>query len=173
MSASFLLQLWPLLIGSQSGIDPKMKTDKTEPAQTDTRVSGVKAVIAMFTLAIVATSFLWIYWDMHLMPFMPLLEKLAEEFVQCSQRVDGGRRKTHKGTPMILRVVMRVPFDPTSSAPDVKDEIEARITRTMELAEKYSDLGKYEQLDVHLYNEPKEKEIQQKTFSKEIRKPAD
>lgn len=133
-------------------------------------VSGTKVVVAMFALAITATSILWFYWDMHLMPYMPLQAALAEEFENCSPRVDGGQRKMHKGTKMILRVVMRVPFDPTLSDMDVQDQIETRITRTRELAEtRVSNFYKFETLEVHMYYQLKEKTIQQKTFEKTLK----
>ncbi len=78
---------------------------------------------------------------------------------------------------MILRVVMRVPFDPTSSDADVQNLIEQRIMRTQELAEQYAELDKYEQLDIHMYHEPQEevllqepqeKVLLQKTFHKDL-----
>lgn len=125
----------------------------------------------MFALAIVATGTLWTYWNLHLMPFMPLQEALEAEFDHSSPRVDGGRRKTHKGTPMILRVVMRVPFDPNDSGADVQNQIEARLDRTRELAADLIDLEKYEVLEVHLYEEEKEGRLSQKTFTKDLKQP--
>lgn len=132
-------------------------------------ISGSKLVIAMFGLAITATSILWFYWDMHLMPYMPLQEALATEFEDSSPRVDGGQRKIHKGTPMILRVVMRVPFDPTSSEVDIQNQIESRIARTKELAITHTELEKFQTLEVHMYFQIKEKTIKQKTFEKSLR----
>lgn len=152
-----------------SGIEIEMSVDQTNQHTQETRISGIKVVVAMFSLAIVATSILWFYWNLHLMPFMPLQEVLAKEFPESSPRVDGGRRKTHKGTPMILRIVMRVPFDPTSSNADVQTQIEQRMMRIQELAVKYADLEKYEQLDIHMYNEPQEKALLQKTFHKDMK----
>lgn len=138
------------------------------PEKPDTRVSGNKVVYAMFTMAIVATSLLWVYWDLHLQPFMPLQEALAAEFEKSSPRVDGGQRKSHKGTPNVLRVVMRVPFDPNSSEPETQTMIEQRIDGTLELAKRYSNFEAYQLLEVHLFHEKKEQEISQKTFSKEL-----
>lgn len=131
-------------------------------------ISGSKLVLAMFGLAITATSILWFYWDMHLMPYMPLQEALATEFKDSSPRVDGGQRKIHKGTPMILRVVMRVPFDPTSSDIDIQNQIESRIARTKELAISHTEIDKFQTLEVHMYFQPKEKTIKQKTFEKSL-----
>lgn len=135
---------------------------------TEKTISGSRLVIAMFGMAIVATGLLWFYWDLHLMPYMPLQEALAEEFEDSSPRVEGGQRKMHKGTPLILRVVMRVPFDPTAADGQTQQEIERRILRTRELATKYSDIENFETLEVHLYFQPKEKTLKQKTFSKSL-----
>ena len=93
--------------------------------------------MAMFSLGIVATGTLWFFWNLQLMPFMPLQDALVAEFEGSSPRVDGGRRKGQKGTPKILRVVMRVPFDPTSPEPSAQSQIETRLRRTQELAQKY------------------------------------
>lgn len=137
--------------------------------QTDGKtISGSRLVVAMFGMAILATGCLWFYWDLHLMPYMPLQEALAEEFEKSSPRVEGGQRKMHKGTPLILRVVMRVPFDPTATDPETQNTIEGRIERTKELAAKYTEIDQFETLEVHLYFEPKEKELRQKTFSKSL-----
>ena len=136
--------------------------------RNDKIVSGRLVVVAMFTMGIVATGILWTYWHLHLMPFMPLQEALSKEYDHSSPRVDGGRRKSHKGTPSVLRVVMRVPFDPTVSDEETQKKIEARLDRTRELAMKYTAIDEYELLDVHLYYEAKEDEIRQKTFPKQL-----
>ena len=142
-------------------MDENLSTDKT--------ISGRTVVICMFALAIFATGTLWVYWNLHLMPFMPLQEALVAEFDGSSPRVDGGRRKTHKGTPMILRVVMRVPFDPNDSSADIQSLIETRLNRTRELASDLVEIEKYDLLEVHLYEEEKEDAISQKSFTKELK----
>lgn len=147
-----------------------MTSEASSTSQLDNpkTISGSKLVIAMFGLAITATSILWFYWDMHLMPYMPLQEAIALEYKDSSPRVDGGQRKIHKGTPMILRVVMRVPFDPTSSDAATQDKIEARIARTKQLATTHTEVEKFQTLEVHMYFQPKEKTIKQKTFEKSL-----
>ncbi|MCR9199985.1 MAG: hypothetical protein NXI04_15220 [Planctomycetaceae bacterium] len=142
---------------------------ESAPPALEKTVSGSKLVVAMFTMAIVATSLLWFYWDLHLMPYMPLQEALASEFDDSSPRVDGGQRKMHKGTPLILRVVMRVPFDPTLPDEQTQGQIERRLERTKELAGEYTEIDRFETLEVHLYFQPKEKTLKQKTFSKSLR----
>lgn len=143
-----------------------MDTEKKES------VSGRLVVVVMFLLGLTATGILWMYWHLHMMPFMPLQEALAAEFSESSPRVDGGRRKQHKGTPMILRVVMRVPFDPTAADAENQDQIEARIERTRELAVRHAAIDEYELLEIHMYQEAKEDQIQQKTFLKELQPTA-
>ncbi len=123
---------------------------------------------AMFTLGILASGTLWFFWNVQMMPFMPLQDALVAEFEGCSPRVDGGQRKGQKGTPKILRVVMRVPFDPTSSEPSVQSQIETRLIRTEELARKYVVTDDFEILELHLFNEQKEQTLRQKTFTKQI-----
>lgn len=141
--------------------------DSTDSGSEKT-VSGNLVIVIMFTLGICATGLLWTYWHLHLMPFMPLQESLAAEFSKSSPRVDGGRRKTHKGTPMILRVVMRVPFDPTAEDAETQDQIAHRLDRTRELAVSHTAIDEYELLEVHLYQELKEKQLHQKLFLKEL-----
>ena len=70
---------------------------------------------------------------------------------------------------MILRVVMRVPFDPNDSSAGTQDLIEARLTRTRELATKHVEIGKYDVLEMHLFQEEKEGTLSQKTFTKELK----
>jgi hypothetical protein len=122
----------------------------------------------MFTLGIVATGTLWYFWNIQLMPFMPLQDALVAEFEGCSPRVDGGRRKGQKGTPKILRVVMRVPFDPTSSDQSSQSQIETRLTKTEELARKFVVDDDYELLELHLFSEHKEQMLRQKTFTRQM-----
>ena len=64
---------------------------------TEKTISGSRLVIAMFGMAIVATGLLWFYWDLHLMPYMPLQEALAEEFEDSSPRVEGGAAEDAQG----------------------------------------------------------------------------
>ena len=83
---------------------PPAESDITSP--DDGTISGRYVVISMFALAFVLIGALYTYWNLHLMPFMPLQEALAAKFEESSPRVDGGRRKMHKGTPNILRVAV-------------------------------------------------------------------
>lgn len=134
-------------------------------------VSGRKVVLAMFTLGIVATGVLWTYWQLHLMPFMPLQRALFEEFEDSRPHVEGGSRKMHKGTPAILRVVMRVPFDPTADDPQTKEQLQHRFDRTRALAAQHTDLDQYQELEMHLYAEEKEQVLHQQSFRIDLADP--
>ncbi|MDG2130870.1 MAG: hypothetical protein P8K08_22925 [Fuerstiella sp.] len=134
----------------------------------DRRISGYKVVAAMFTLGIVASGTLWYFWNLQMMPFMPLQDALVAEFENCSPRVDGGRLKGKKNAPKILRVIMRVPFDPTSSKPSAQDQIETRLNRTEKLAQKFVVEDDYEVLELHLFSEHQEQALRQKTFTRQF-----
>lgn len=73
-------------------------------------------MITMFALGILATAALWIFWTKHLEPFMPMQLALNERFEGATARVDGGQRQLHKGTPSVLSVRIKVPFDPNDDA---------------------------------------------------------
>lgn len=148
-----------------------MSTSPEElPQPDDGTISGRVVVVSMFALAIVLISVLYTYWTLHLTPFMPLQEALAAEFDNCSPRVDGGRRKIHKGTPNILRVVMRVPFDPNATDDATVALIEKRMEGTQRLAKaKVEEFDTYNTLEVHMYQEEKEGELSQNSFERELR----
>lgn len=124
------------------------------------QISGKWVVLAMLGFGITATATLWIYWKMHLMPFMPLQEVLVEEFPDSSPRVDGGQRHMHKGSPMILRLVMKVGFDPILD----RDASSEFIGKVAQVVGNNLDVSKYDEMHVHLYQLNPEGEMQQATF---------
>jgi hypothetical protein len=141
------------------------ETDAIPEPRPDSRVSGRAVVIGMFIFGITATSTLWIYWTLHTGPFRPLQDALAAQFPGSVPRVDGGQRKMHKGTPKILRVVLRVDFDPvtgTRQGQQVLDRVE-------ELARHYIDLNDYDVLDVYLYHGIPERDLREKEFERTLK----
>ena len=132
--------------------------------QPPRELSGRKVVLGMFGFGILATGFLYVYWQWQTAPFMPLQMTLAAAFENSSPRVEGGQRKMHQNTPVILRVVMRVPFDP------VQDQRAARryLLDVGRVIQQEINLTQYDQLDLHLYKPDPEREIQQKTYSEQI-----
>jgi hypothetical protein len=141
------------------------ETDAAPEPKPAARVSGRAVVIGMFTFGIAATATLWIYWTLHTGPFRPLQDALAAEFPGSLPRVDGGQRKMHKGTPKILRVVLKVDFDPvtdTRQGQQVLDRVE-------ELARHHIDLNVYDFLDVYLYQGVPESVLREKEFERTLR----
>ena len=140
-------------------------TESTQ--QRESTVSGKWVVISMFLFGMLATAVIWVYWHFHLMPFMPLQKAIAAEFENSSPRVTGGQHKSHKDPPMVLRVVMRVPFNPKSSAPEVEQQTGELVDRVGELCREFVPIEDYEILEVHLFHEikhPSENEIISREF---------
>jgi hypothetical protein len=65
------------------------------------------------------------------------------------------RRKQHKDTPHILRIILKVDFPPESD----KARSGQMADRVLELAEKHHGLEPYDLAEIHLYWPEKEKEI--------------
>ncbi len=127
-------------------------------------ISGRWVVAGMFAFAILLTSGLWIYWKLHIAPFIPLQQALAAEFEGAQPRVEGGQRKMHQGTPRILRITMKVDFDPVASvakAEEYADRVEASIRRN-------TDITPYSTLELHLFQLQPEQEIRQRTVERKL-----
>jgi hypothetical protein len=136
------------------------------PMRHATRVSGRAVVVGMFIFGIAATSILWMYWKLHTGPFRPFQDALAVEFPGSVPRVEGGQRKMHKGTPRILRVTLRVDFDPEADA----ERGVAVLARVENVAARYVDLSEYEVLQAFLYHGVPEKDLRQREFDMDLRK---
>lgn len=127
-------------------------------------VSGRVIVISLMLFGIAATSILWFYWSMHVLPFMPLQLALEEQFENSSPRVEGGQQKMHKRTPLILRVVMRVEFDPEADS----EKSEERFQAVAAVVRQHADLLNYEFLEVHFYHPDPENELRQLTINRSV-----
>jgi hypothetical protein len=110
----------------------------------------------MVAFGAIATGALWVYWYYHSAPFIPLQRAISAEFPRSSPRVDGGRRKIHKGTPSEIWIIMRVEFDLESE----ESTSAAAVQRVKELANEHLTPGEYEMLHVRLYRGKPEQYIQ-------------
>ncbi len=128
------------------------------------RVSGRAVVFGMFAFGLAATGFLWVYWTLHTGPFRPLQLALAKEYPHSVPRVEGGQRKMHKRTPMILRVTLRVDFDPETET----SRGERVLGRVEEIARQHLDLSAYERLEVYLYEGVPENALRQKEYQRDL-----
>jgi len=141
------------------------ESDAPPPLPPAARISGRVVVVAMFTFGITATAALWTYWTLHTGPFRPLQDALAKEFPGSLPRVDGGQRRLRKGMPKILRVVLRVEFDPvteTAKGRQVLDRVE-------QVSRRYVDLNQYDVLDVYLYEGVPEKVLRENEFERKLK----
>jgi hypothetical protein len=139
--------------------------ETTAPSRPPRTISGRWVVLSMFAFGIVATAGIWVYWKLHLAPFMPLQKALVAEFPKSSPRVDGGWTKNEfKTVPPTLRIVLRVPYPPDER--DVR--VPATIERVIALAREYVDFAKYEMLEIFLVNYVPEKAPIQHTFKGKI-----
>ena len=110
-------------------------------------ISGTAIVAAVFTFALVLTTVMWLYWKLHTAPFLPLQQAVADTFPDSAPLVQGGQLKMHKNTPRILRITLRVNFDPNND-----DQQVSRITnRVVALAREHQDLSEYDQLEINLF----------------------
>ena len=134
-----------------------------EAIQEPTTVSGSKVVIAMFGLGILATSALWMYWTKHLEPFMPMQIALNEKFAGASTRIDGGQRKLHKGTPSVLSVRMKIPFDPNDDGQE--SQVQEIVDTCVQLSKVHVSEMQFDEIVVLLYHQVKEKGASQRKVS--------
>jgi hypothetical protein len=123
-------------------------------------ISGKWVIVGLFTFAILITATLWIYWKLHVGPFLPLQQALADKFEDSRPRVEGGQRKAHKGTLKILRITMKIEFDPTKNRMQA-DDFAAEVFQFIKIV---SDLETYQQLELHLYFPHPEEKIIEQTF---------
>jgi len=142
---------------------PDLATTTTRQA-VKKPVSGRTVVVLMFVLGILATAFLYTYWTLHLTPFMPLQEAIVREFPGSAPRVNGGRRKIHKKTPMILRVAIKSEVDPTSEQPAEQQAMLHLRQRVAAMTRELQPLPGIEQLEVHVYKLLKEDQIRKRAW---------
>jgi hypothetical protein len=102
------------------------------------------------------TGLMLLYWELYTRPFRPLQHAIAAEFEESRPAVIGGRIKSHRGgNPTILRMIVRVPFDPS------RDEPAARraANRLMEIASSgVIAMEDYERIEIFLTHHDPERE---------------
>ena len=119
---------------------------QSEIGDASGRVSGRWVACGILGLGLISISTLWLYTDLHTAPFLELRDAIHSEFASSAPQVEGGQRKIHRGSPKILRVTLRVDWDPLGN--DAK--VALMMSRLVELAEKHQGLATYDQFDVHL-----------------------
>ena len=133
-------------------------TDSPDSWHRPSTISGRVVVVGIFVFGIVVTGTLYVYWDLHTAPFRPLQEALAREFKDSHPLVQGGQRRIRKNTPLMLRVVLRVDFDPNQ-----QPGADAIVKRVVKLAREHHDLAVYDILEIHLaWLHPEKRTVQRK-----------
>ena len=139
-------------------------TDPPELSAAPRVLAGRWVVVAMLLFGMTATGIMWAYWKSHVAPFLPLQQALADQFPSSRPRVEGGQRKLHKGTPALLRITMKVNFDPQREP----QRAEAFFDRVSEFTRDQIDLRPYDELHLHLYWPEPEKEIRERTLKRSV-----
>ena len=137
---------------------------RLETTTSPRELSGRWVVVGMFAFGLAAAGILWIYSVRHAAPFLPLQRALAQEFDNSAPKVEGGQRKIHKQTPKVLRIVMKVGFDPT----DESERAKSFANRVTTFIHKHHDLNGYELLEIHLFWPEPEKEIKQWAIEQKV-----
>lgn len=119
---------------------------QTKTNEASGRVSGRWVACGILCLGLISTTTLWLYTDLHTSPFLALRDAIHAEFSSSAPQVEGGQRKIHRGSPKILRVTLRVDWDPQEN----DDKVARMMSRLVVLAEKHQGLAAYDQFDVHL-----------------------
>jgi hypothetical protein len=130
-------------------------------SQQKTRVvSGRVVVIGMFAFGLSTTACLWIFWDRHTEPYRALEYALVTEFAGSRPDVQGGQRKMHEQSPRILRIVLRVAFDPEQN----QQQAEQFARRVAAFVREQHDVSTYDTIEIRLYQPVPEREIKTGTI---------
>jgi hypothetical protein len=141
-------------------------SDDRNPA-SDPEISGKWVVLALALFGILMTSAMWIYWKLHLGPFVPLQQAIVavEEFALSRPVVEGGREKGRAENLNTLRVTMKVEFDPTADDQEV-ERIERKI---LDLArDSLPQFDEFELLELNLYQPVQETERKPITIQRHV-----
>jgi hypothetical protein len=122
--------------------------DDTTDGVEGQEIPGRWVVLGMIAFAVLVTGSMYVYWNLHTAPFRPLQEALAAEYKGSHPLVQGGQVKMHKGTPRILRIVLRVEFDPNDEGE--QKTVDKMVDRIIQLAGEYHDLTQYDTVEIHL-----------------------
>lgn len=134
-------------------------------------LTGRKVVVAMFAMGICATAFLYGYWTLHLMPFMPLQQAIVAEFPGSAPRVNGGKKKLHKDTPVMLQIGMKLKFDPTATDEKTVASVKALQSRVYQLVKEKVDFPGLNIIELYIYQLLQEQDIRERSFRLNVSNP--
>lgn len=136
----------------------QLQDQPSTPILKKRELSGTAVVLGMLLLGILATSFLFVYFELHTRPFRPLREAIGRAIRHSRPNVEGGQVRGRG--PHILRISLSVPFDPHTNSADA-EEYNQKI---LAIARQHQDLSKYQQVQINqIFFEP-QKEAKRRTF---------
>ena len=127
-------------------------------------ISGRKLVIGLLVFAITMVAALGIYSYLDRMPFRRLERAIHAEYPNSAPRVQGGQRKMHKVTPRILRITMRVEFNPNMDP----QKVDTIVERLIQLARVHQDLSSYDELEIHIFRREPGRKADTKTVKRMV-----
>lgn len=113
----------------------------------------------MFGFGLMLATTLYVYLTLHTAPFRPLVEALDERYPGSAPRVDGGKPRVDRPGKAVLRIVMKVPFDPADEA---RAGLFAREVAAFAVGQKPAMT--FDAVEVHLYREQPERQLSQRTI---------
>lgn len=117
-------------------------------------LDGKRIVLGMFVFGALVSAGLWVYWELHTRPFRALTDALGEKYPHSSPRVEGGKHGMHKQTARVLRVVMRVDYNPFEH----EQRYQIQQAGILEIAARSGMLKSYDQCEIHLFHQPAEQQ---------------
>lgn len=108
----------------------------------------------MVLFGLLMTGAMFLYWELYTAPFRPLQTAIAKAFPDSSPQAVGGRYKSHRpNTPAILRMIVRVKWDPR------ENDVQARkmVNDLEAIARQTVDRTAYDELEIVLMHRRPEK----------------
>ncbi len=135
---------------------------------TERTISGRWLVIGMFAMGITLTGLLYAYSTLHLGPFRPLQDAIAQEFPGSAPRIDGGKKKPHKNTPTILRILVKTEVDPLSEREESIQSLICHAETHRRIGSGKGATARSRILEMHVYKLLKEDEIHKRSYRLEL-----
>ncbi|TWT59409.1 hypothetical protein [Rubinisphaera italica] len=122
-------------------------------------------IAVMFLFAISVSVGLWTYWELHTRPFRSLTDALGEKFPDSNPRVEGGKHGLHRDIDSILRIVIRIEYNPEREP----ERYENDVLTILQMAANHVELQAYDRCDIHLFRQTPEEEpvVTSRTISRE------
>ena len=133
--------------GSRGVATPRLLSMMTR-AMTPTRPrSGTLLVAGMIAFGLALTGVLYAYAWLHGAPFRPLAAALAARFPESAPRVDGGKPRLDRPGDAVLRIVLRVGFDPNRDG----ERAEAFAAEFADFLRTRPEPARFDLVELHLF----------------------